>query len=268
MSIITISRGSFTKGQEVSEKVAQRLGYECLSRDVILEASKEFNVPEIKLVRAIHDAPSILDRFGYRKEKYIAYIEAAILRHLRKDNTVYCGLAGHFFVRNVKHALKVRIIADLEERVRNEMKREGISYEEALRIIKKDDEERRKWSLHLYGIDTHDPSLYDLVIHVSKMTVDDAVEVICHTVGLETFRTTPESQKQIDDLAIAAEAKAAIINIKPDVHVTCDDGLVKVKTKSPLSKEETIINEIRQAAMKIEGVRDVKVDVKLTDPVD
>ncbi len=268
MSIITISRGSFTKGKEVSEKVAQRLGYECLSRDVILEASKDFNVPEIKLVRAIHDAPSILDRFGYRKEKYIAYVEAAILRHLRKDNTVYCGLAGHFFVRNVRHALKVRIIADLEERVRNEMEREGISYEEALRIIKKDDEERRKWSLHLYGIDTHDPSLYDLVIHVSKMTVDDAAEVICHTVGLETFRTTPDSQKDIDDLAIAAEVKAAIINIQPDVYVTCDGGVVKVRTKSPLSKEEAIINEIRQAAMRIEGVREVKVDVKLTDPVD
>ena len=268
MSIITISRGSFSKGKEVSEKVAQRLGYKCLSRDVILEASKEFNVPEIKLIRAIHDAPSILDRFGYRKEKYIAFVESAILRHLREDNIVYCGLAGHFFVKNVKHALKVRIIADLEERVRNEMEREGISYEEALNLIKKDDEERRKWSLHLYGIDTNDPSLYDLVINIKKMTVDDAVEVICNTVSLDTFKVTPESQREIDDLAIAAEVKAAIINIKPDVHVSCTDGVVNVKTRAPLSKEESLIEDIRRLAMAIEGVKEVKVDVKLTDPVD
>jgi len=66
MAIITISRGSYTKGKEISEKVAERLGYGCISRDVLLEASKDFNVPEIKLIRAIHDAPSILDRFGYR----------------------------------------------------------------------------------------------------------------------------------------------------------------------------------------------------------
>ncbi|MBW2082089.1 MAG: cytidylate kinase family protein [Deltaproteobacteria bacterium] len=268
MPIITISRGSFTKGKEISEKVAQRLGYECVSRDIILEASKEFNVPEIKLIRAIHDAPSILDRFGYRKEKYIAYVESALLRHFRNDNVVYYGLAGHFFVKDVRHALKVRIIADLEERVRNEMQREGISREEALRIIKKDDEERRKWSLHLYGIDTNDPSLYDIVLNIKKMTVDEAVDVICHTVTLDSFQTTPESQKAIDDLAIAAEVKAAIIDLKPDVQVTCRDGVVNVLTRSPLSKEEALIREIRETAMGIDGVKEVNVNVKLTDPVD
>ena len=62
MPIITISRGSYSKGKAVAEKVAQKLGYECISRDIILEASEEFNVPEIKLIRAIHDAPGILDR--------------------------------------------------------------------------------------------------------------------------------------------------------------------------------------------------------------
>ncbi|RLB82669.1 MAG: cytidylate kinase-like family protein, partial [Deltaproteobacteria bacterium] len=181
---------------------------------------------------------------------------------------VYCGLAGHFFVKDVKHALKVRIIADLEERVRNEMEREGISYDEALRVIKKDDEERRKWSLYLYGIDTKDPSLYDIVINIKKMTVDDAVDIICHTVSLETFQTTPQSQKHIEDLATAAEVKAAIVNIKPDVQVVCKDGVVQVRTRSPLSEEEAITKEIREAAMKIEGVKDVRVNVKLTDPVD
>ncbi|MBW1912541.1 MAG: cytidylate kinase family protein, partial [Deltaproteobacteria bacterium] len=45
MPIITISRGSYSKGKEVAEKVSQKLGYECISRDVLLEASEEFNVP-------------------------------------------------------------------------------------------------------------------------------------------------------------------------------------------------------------------------------
>ena len=62
MSIITISRGSYSKGREIAEKVARKLNYECLSRDIVLEASEEFNVPEIKLVRAIHDAPSMLEK--------------------------------------------------------------------------------------------------------------------------------------------------------------------------------------------------------------
>jgi len=55
MPIITISRGSYSRGKDVAEKLAQRLGYECLSRDILLEASDEFNIPEIKLIR--RDAP-------------------------------------------------------------------------------------------------------------------------------------------------------------------------------------------------------------------
>ncbi|HYA02432.1 MAG TPA: cytidylate kinase family protein [Syntrophobacteria bacterium] len=97
MSIITIARGSYSRGKEVAEKVAVALGYQCISRKVLLEASELFNVPEIKPVRAIHDSPSTLDRLSYGKEKYVAYIRAALLRHIQRDNVVYHGLAGHFF---------------------------------------------------------------------------------------------------------------------------------------------------------------------------
>jgi cytidylate kinase len=204
MSIITISRGSYSKGKEVAEKVCQRLDYECVARDAIIDASKEFNILEIRLIRAIHDAPTILERFNYSKEKYLAYLQLAMLERFQKDKVVYHGLGGHFFVRNISHVLKVRIIADMEDRLKLEMEREKISREEALRILKNDDNERRKWSKYLYGIDTSDPSLYDLVIHIKKITTDDAADIICHTVGLEHFKTTPESQKALNSLLLAA----------------------------------------------------------------
>jgi cytidylate kinase-like protein len=124
--------------------LAQELGYKCISREVLLEASDKFHIPEIKLVRAIHDAPSILDRFTYGKEKYVAFIRAAILQHVQKDNIVFHGLAGHFFLHEIPQVLKVRIIADLAVRVKEEMKRENISVEEARHILVKDDAERRK----------------------------------------------------------------------------------------------------------------------------
>ena len=61
MAIITISRGSYSHGKEIAEKVAGILGYECVSREILIEASKYFKVPEMKLLKSIHDAPSILD---------------------------------------------------------------------------------------------------------------------------------------------------------------------------------------------------------------
>jgi len=67
MSIITISRGSYNRGKEVAEKLAQKLDYQCISREILLEASKEYNVPEIRLIRTIRDAPSILERLTHKK---------------------------------------------------------------------------------------------------------------------------------------------------------------------------------------------------------
>jgi cytidylate kinase len=209
MSIITISRGSYYRGKEVAEKLAQKLGYRCISRDILLEASEEFNIPEIKLIRAIQDSPSILNRLTRQKERYVAYIRAALLKHVQKDNVVYHGLFGHFFLQDIPHVLKVRIVADLEARVADEVKREGISEARAREIIMKDDEERRKWALHLYGADWWDATLYDLVIHLKTISVNDAVNLLCQLVQLPGFQTTPESQEAINNLAAASRLEAA-----------------------------------------------------------
>jgi cytidylate kinase len=259
MSIITISRGSYSRGKEIAERVAQELGYEFIGREVLLEASEQFNVPEIKLVRAIHDAPSILNNITYGKERYVAYIQSAVLKHLQRDNIVYHGLAGHFFLKGVSHVLKVRIIADMEERIREEMRREGISEKDAMRILKSDDEERRKWSQHLYGIDTRVSDLYDLVLHIRKIRVNDAVDIICHTVGLEHLKTTPESQRAMDDLVLAAEVKAALVDTVPDIETSCQNGIVHVSTKAAESKETTLTKKMQDIAKSVDGVKEIKV---------
>ncbi len=261
MAVITISRGSYSRGKEVAEKVAHRLGYACIGRDLLLATSDEFNIPEIKLVRAIHDAPSVIDRFTYGKEKYIAFIQAALLRHFRKDNVVYHGLAGHFFVRGISHVLKVRILADLADRVKLEMQREGIPEKEALRILQKDDEERRKWSRSLYGIDTWDPSLYDLVIHIHKLRVEDAVDIVCGTAALKQFQTTPESRRAMENLALAAEVKATLIKVRPDIEVSAENGIVHVQTKALEAHEIELIQEMESLAETIPGVKEARVKV-------
>ncbi|MEJ2724699.1 MAG: cytidylate kinase-like family protein [Deltaproteobacteria bacterium] len=261
MTIITVSRGSYSRGKEVAEKVAQELGYECISRDILIDASDQFHIPEIKLVRAIHDAPSVLNRFIHGKEKYIAYIRAALLKHVKKDNIVYHGLAGHFFLQGISHVLKARVIADLEDRVKEEMEREGISAEEARYTLLKDDEERRKWGLQLYGKDTRDSSLYDLVVHIKTKTVDDAVSLVVHAARLPSYQSTPESRKLLNDLALAAEVKAALVDQFPGSEAFADDGVVSVKVDVPPIQEKQASERVRKLAEKVEGVKEVRVHI-------
>ena len=240
------------------------MGYECVSRDVLLEASEQYDIPEIKLVRALHDAPAVLERFRHGKKEYVAYIESAFLEHVRKDDVVYHGLAGHFFLKGVSHGLKVRIIADMDDRVRLEMEREGISEAEARHVIRKDDRERRNWALALYGIDTWDPSLYDLVIHIRKISVSDAVDLICHTARLPHFRTTDESTKALENAVLAARVKSAIIKEFPDINVSAQDGIVVVHTEGPLEQEKSIIDKIASQVQQVDGVKEARVHVRPT----
>jgi len=260
MSVITISRGSFSHGQEVAERTAKRLGYDCISREILITASKDFNIPEIKLFQAIHDAPTFMDRILLRKEKYIAYIQSAVLKNLKKDNVVYHGFAGHFFVKDIPHVLKVRIIADMEERIRIVMEKNGLSRDAAAAAIHKLDEQRRKWSQQLYGIETADSSLYDLVIHIDRITVGDAVDIICHKIGLQHFQTTPESRQQVEDLSLAAEVKAALIDLKPDIKVEARQETVRITASASPAQKSKLEKEMRTVAATISGIKNLEIN--------
>jgi cytidylate kinase len=259
MSIITISRGSYSRGKEAAELLAEKLGWNCVSREILLEASEQFNIPEMRLVRALHDTPSIFERFAHGKERYVAYVRTAILRMAQKGNAVYHGLAGHFFLRNIPHVLKVRIIADLDYRIREETKRMGISEEQARYTLVKDDDERRRWSLYLYGIDTHDPSLYDLLIHTRVLTVEDAVEIISHTAALPRFQVTPESQRRLDNAALEAQIEALLIREFPNSEVVADDGRVHVTARAPMSLKRKLKHRIKDLVKREDDVREVEV---------
>ena len=261
LSVIAISRGSYSRGKEIAEKVAHNLAYECISREILLEASHQFNLPELKLVRAIHDAPSVLERFTQGKENYVAFMRAALLKHIQKDNIVYHGLAGQFLLQEIPHVLKVRIIADIEDRVREEMKREKISADDARYILKKDDEERRKWGLQLYGKDTSDPNLFDMVLHVQTMSVDEAAQLVVAAAKLPSYQTTPQSQGILDDLCLAAQVEAALVQKFFVERVTAKEGSVHVVIMAVIEEEVKIVPRVADIVQQVSGVKAVSVDI-------
>ena len=262
MAIITISRGSYSRGMDVAEKVADKLGYDCIGREALLQTSREYDVPEVKLVRTTQDTTSVLDSLIGGKERYVANIQAALTSRVKKDNVVYHGLAGQFLLPGVSHVLKVRIIAPLEYRINIVMVRDNVERQKAISILRKDDEERNRWSRKLFLIDPRDCNLYDLTLNIDKCTVVDAAVIICQTAGFEGFQTTPESQKAMEDLQLACEVKVRLIDIRPDVEVSADNGTVSVITEAHAPQEENVAREIRRIAETVPGVNNVLVHVR------
>lgn len=265
MPIVTISRGSYSRGKEVAEKLAQKVQYDCVSREILLEASEEFNIPEISLVRAIHDSPSILDRFRHGKERYISYYQYALLKHVQKDNVIYHGLAGQYFLRSVPHVLKVRILANMEDRVKEVMRRDQVSRQDAELRLRTDDEERRRWGLKLYGVDTWDSRLYDMVLLIDKLTVDDAVDLIAETIKKPVFQITPETQKVLDNQVLCAKIHAMLVNFSLMIEVQVRDGVVTLANIGEvLRSDEGLRTKIEGLIMGIEGVKAIEVTDKST----
>ena len=259
MSIITISRGSYSRGREVAEKLASRLGYECISREVILEASKQFNIPQLQLLRAVRNAPSILDRYRFGKERYVAYVRAALLQRVQRGNVVYHGFAGHFFLQQIPFALNVQVLADWEDRVQEVIRRDRISADEARRTLERIDEERSRWSQHLYGIDNRDPSLYDMVLNLRSLSIDDAVELIAWNVALPAFQSTPETEKILDNQVLAAQVEAALVAEFPQAKVSAKDGNVFVAIHGSMSQQRGLTEKARDLASFVEGTKQVNV---------
>jgi len=267
MAIITISRGSYSMGVIVAERVAEQLGYSVISRDLLLDASDRFKIPEIKLVRAIHDAPTMLERFRHSKQSYLAYIRAALADRVSNDNVVYHGLAGHVLLKDIRGVLKVRITADIGYRAAREAKRENITEQEARSILEKDDQQRRGWTKNIHGVDPWDSSLYDLVIRIDRFKVDDAVNFICQAAKSEAFHTTEQSIQQIKDMALACRIKAEIIDDFPTLGITCQYGnvIVYTKDKSHGSKLQKQLDEIRK---NISGIYNLEIHSGSSFPPD
>jgi len=258
MAIITISRGSSSMGKAVAEKVAQRMNYRLISREVLLDASSRFNVPEIKLEKAIHDAPGILDRYRHSKHSYVAYIRSALVERVVDDNVVYHGLAGHLLLVGIPHVLKVRITADMERRVAIVMQRDGISADEACLRIQEDDKQRRKWTHSLYNQDPWNISLYDLIICIDKLSVDDAVDFICRAAAAEGFQTTEKSRQKAADMAVACRVKAALVDDFPNVAVTCEYGNVLIYIKGRDQSSARLAKQLNRIRETMDGIHHIE----------
>ena len=259
MPVITISRGSYSHGKEVAECLAGELGYDCISRDILVEASEQFNIPELKLGKALHDAPTVLERFSHDKEQYIDYVKSALFTHIAQGNIVYHGLAGHFFLQDISHVIKIRIIAKMEDRVAEEMEREGCDEQTARYNICKDDEARRRWGLQLYDKDTWDSRLYDMVLCVGALTVNDIVEMIATVTRKPQFQETAGSVKEFNQRMLLANINAMVNSISPHTKVNfIGDSAIELRNMSGwLKVDETIRKEFTDRMRSKFNIKDV-----------
>jgi two-component system response regulator CpxR len=261
MPVITIFSASFCKEEEVAQKVAETLGCARINGDLVKWAARQFHVPEEKLVRTMHGTTSLLDKFVHEKERHVAYLRAAIAQQVKDDNVVYLGFAAHLLPRTVSHILKVCLVANRDYRINTASEKDGVTKKNAAKIIRKDDEERKKWTQYLFNLGPWDKSLYDIKIPMHTTSVEEAVEIICSNARSDAVKTTPESLKTMHDLVFSSRIRVALVEQGHDVDVISDSGNVTILINKYTVRLDGLKKELQEIANSVPGVNHVEVRV-------
>lgn len=259
MAIITISRGSFSGGTHLAELISKKMSCTHISRETLVNIAGEKGVSLEKLSRALEEKPGMLESMTERVH-YLTYIQQALVKAVQKEeNVVYDGLAGHLLLKEIPNLLRIKVIADMEYRIKAVMERVNFHRrEDAISFIKKIDTKREKWTRALYKLDWKDPLLYDLVINLDQISFSSASEIVCHTANFDEFQRTQEMQGKIDDFSLYTDVRAAIASdysiLDADIDVEAHQGTITLKGIVENLEQSARIKEMIR---KIPGVKEV-----------
>jgi cytidylate kinase len=255
MPIITISRGSGSGGQELAERVAERLGYHVVSREQVVHEAALFGAPEDALQKALLEPPGLWDRFQHERHRYLAFVQAALCERVREGRIVYHGNAGHLLLPDISHLICVRLIAPMEFRVRMLRERSGMTDVEATEHCHRVDRQREKWTRFLYGVDWLDPHLYDLSVNLRTLEVDDAVELLAVLSRAPKFQPTEASMGAMADLLLASRVRAALAadarTASAEVGLRAHDGVVFLRGRL---RPASLVDSVLQVTEGVSGV--------------
>ena len=268
MFIITISHEAFGDGRAIAERVAGILGYRCISREVLVEASKRYGIAEAKFFEVLEEKPhhwwtQLLESRGV----YRIVLQATICELAQEGDLVYHGRAGQEFFPGIRHVLNVFIDTPREFRVQQVKTRKGLSEEDANEYLEELDRIRARRMKELFNIDWRDPARYDLVLNTARMSVETAARFIAEASQKEEYQPTAESLEAINDLTVNARVQA-VLSTSRDIRISN----LEVQTKggevfvSGITEAKALEQLIIDTIKKIPGVRGVKTSFVVTPP--
>ncbi len=259
MAIVTIFSGTFCYGEEVADRVAERLGYDRIDRVLLDRTAARLATTPSKLLRAMQ-GPPLFNSITHARERSISGLRL-VLGELAESNNVVChGMAGHLFGKSISHVLRVCLIAKLGHRV-DVARMQGLATDEARRLISREDNVRIRWTRHVFGrdADAYDPDLYDVVLPMDSNTADEASDMICRYARQPALRTTEDSERAMRDFILASKVGLHLAENGHDVGVVATDGHVCVTINRYVIRLSRYKKKLEELARQVSGVRGVTV---------
>ena len=262
MSDIFMFSGIHTNSEKIAEKISSITGYRIiLDEELIEEAGKKYAISAEKIKRAVFGKASVFNKFTHEKERCTAYLKSVLANHMKKDNCIYYGFAGHCIPEKITHVLKVLVIDDMKHRVSRAVQAGCSSEKEALKLIHKKDENNLIWTRYLFEKEPWDPSMYDLVVPSGKMDIDEAVKRIVENLGKDIIQPGDASKRAVSDFVIAADVEVALARKGHSLKVSADKGNITITIEKNVILLSKLEEELKAIAGKVPGVSEVTTKV-------
>jgi cytidylate kinase len=268
VAIITISRGTYAGGERLAQLLAERLGYRSVSREHLYQHVAEhhgFSIPEAEEI--MEHSPDPFDLLGdarssfglgHRRRQLVFALRASLCELLQDDRAIYHGYAGHLLLRGISHLLRVRLIAPRGLRITMAMERNGIGRPEALELVSRVDAERARWTLSLFGLHWDAPSIFDMVLNLERMSLEEAADLTVRAVELPSYRSTDGSHRAMENLRLSSQVMARLLSHSRTAHldlrVQVDGSTLLVFGR--LGDEE--LARVAEVAREVAGVASVR----------
>jgi CheY-like chemotaxis protein len=261
--VVAIFGGSFCNVEEVTRSLLDMPGKTLVTdEDVIAAAVERFDISEQKIRRAFSAKTSVFNKFTYEKECSIACLKMALAILLNSKPSVVQGFSALLIPISVSHILRVCLAAETSYRVGQAKVKEGLSEKEALSRVRLEDANLEAWTETLFSVrDPWEASLYDIVVPMSQLDVEQARALIEENLLKEPVARTPASEAAEKDFLLAASVEAELLRAGHNVSVSAADGVATLIINKQVLMLSRLEEDLTAIAEKVPGVKTVQTRV-------
>ncbi len=201
MSVITISRQFGAGGRTLGEIVAKTMGYTLVDEEIIQMVAKKAKVSTnwvqsiekeaggkllkfmSRLVTKSYVDRILDERHGYIDEEiYVDLLNKIISQIGDEGNAVVIGRGSQYILKDYKDTYHILLVADLEDRISFMEKKYKLSRSQAVQVVNSRGKRRANLYRKFGKQDFDQPTLYHMVLNMSKLDMNKASDLVCKLV--------------------------------------------------------------------------------------
>ncbi|MFW5796611.1 MAG: cytidylate kinase family protein [Alkalispirochaeta sp.] len=212
MAIITVSRQSGSRGDEITDLLVRSLGLRMIDKDTLEEALVRHGIPETSVERYDEKKPGFWEYFSSDRDRYYHYLKASILESVLKGDRIVLGRGAPMILAGVPGVLHLRVIAPMEIRVQRVMEEQACDEHHARRIIHQSDHNREGFYHVFFNADWDAPEHYDLTVNTGSISPEAVLETVRAIIDSSSFQADAKrTEAHLAELAMAQEILNKII---------------------------------------------------------